>query len=153
MASVLVYTNGGQDRVVKRDNLVFVAHGPTGPPGADGNIENELELPAGGDLSGNRAVYLKDGFLYYADKDTEESVLSIVGVTKHAAISGTNVKVLLYGVMLEPSWMWTYPAPVFLGSNGQLSQSRPDTGFFVNMGSAVSQKELFVKVGRVIKLK
>jgi hypothetical protein len=51
MASVLVYTNGKSDRVVKRNNIVYVARGLTGPQGVSGgNIEKafshaDLTLP------------------------------------------------------------------------------------------------------------
>lgn len=154
MASVLVYTNGKSDRVVKRNNIVYVARGLTGPEGPAGSGFDNLILDgiAGEDLSGHTAVYLSDGAFYHADKDIEEKVLSISGITENAALAGGTVRVVQFGKMHEPTWNWLHPKPIFLGNNGELTLTKPDTGFSVQLGASSSANNILVKIGRIIKL-
>lgn len=125
--------------------------GLTGPSGGDPGLVT-LNGIAGEDLSGHRVVYLSQGSFFYADKDFEEKILSVAGVTTGAALSGGNIQVISLGVISEPSWTWTYPAPVFIGNNGQLVQARPTTGFLVQIGSASSLDSILVKIGSIIKI-
>lgn len=128
--------------------------GPAGLPGAPGGDPGLVTLDgtAGENLSGHRAVYLSQGSFFYADKDSEEKMMSVAGVTTGAVLSGGNIQAISLGVISEPSWTWTYPAPVFIGNNGQLVQARPTVGFLVQIGSAFSPDSILVKIGRTIKL-
>lgn len=51
------------------------------------------------------------------------------------------------GDVTEPSWSWTPEAPVFLGSNGQLTQAPPDdsAAFTLCVGFAATTTTLVLR--------
>jgi hypothetical protein len=48
MSSMIVYNSGQNKRVIRKDNIVYIAHAPAGPPGVDGEpgIPGPDNLPA-----------------------------------------------------------------------------------------------------------
>lgn len=106
-------------------------------------------------LSGHRAVTPQvDGRLVYASNDNAAHLAAPLWITVGAASSGSSVDVLLYGLMIEPSWSWT-PGPVYLGANGQLTQTppaAPGAVFLAQVGTATSPTSLFVDRAPSIKI-
>lgn len=108
---------------------------------------------AGADLGGHRVVRLMDGtdgIVGYADSASPGDMGRVVGITHHAAASGATIEVVISGFMLEPSWNWT-PGPVYLGSNGIMTQAMPPSGFIQIMGFAGSNMGLHVKMQQPVK--
>lgn len=89
---------------------------------------------AGATLSALRLVKLNaSNQLVYADNSTDATVL---GLTFQAVSSGVAPIVVLSGLVTDSSWNWARGAPLFLGSNGQISASIPLSGFIVPIGNA-----------------
>jgi hypothetical protein len=65
-----------------------------------------------------------NGQLNYASNDNVAHLAAPLWITTGAASPGSPVDVLITGLMVEPSWSWT-PGPVYLGANGQLTQTPP----------------------------
>lgn len=104
-------------------------------------------------LSGHRAVTCnRDGMLIYADKDTPEHGHKLLGITTHAAESGSFCTVLRYGELTEPSWSWETDKPVFVGEAGMLTQTPPETGFSVIIGFPIKPDTLSVRIQTTVYL-
>lgn len=89
---------------------------------------------AGASLSALRLVRLNtSNQLVYADSSTDATVL---GLTFQAVSSGVAPITILSGLVTDSSWNWARGAPLFLGSNGQISASIPSSGFIVPIGNA-----------------
>ena len=100
-------------------------------------------------LSGHRVVTI-DG--YYADKDTAGHKFKILGVTQGAASMGSTAVVTTFGEISNVGWSWTVASPVFLSTNGQLTQTAPTTGFRTIIGRPITATSLFVDISEPIAL-
>jgi hypothetical protein len=126
--------------------------GPVGPRGEVGlqGVGGESSLSvisqciAGEIISGHRAVYNKNGSIYYADKDTEETVSGLLGISAGAALIGGAVNLVFAGPLIEPSWNWNYPAPIFIGNNGILTQAVPLSGWLIIIANSISPTTVWV---------
>lgn len=126
--------------------LVGPQQGPPGVPGLDGNaVASLVQKLAGETLSGHRAVFVDtDNKLYYADP-ADESARVICGITTGAASAGATASAQFSGVMNEPSWSWTPALPVFLSTNGALSQTPPPSGYLVEVGRALTPTSILIE--------
>lgn len=120
--------------------------GPPGPPGPGTRIVDEIV--AGEVLGGHRVVTIgADGLAYYADNATSPVPNGALWVTVGAALAGELVQVVTFGPITEPSWNWIPNRPVFLGTNGMLTQTAP-TGpgrFLARVGVARAVDTLHVE--------
>jgi hypothetical protein len=109
---------------------------------------------AGEVLSGHRVVKrdYTTGELFYADKDNSGDANSILGLTLQAANIGDQCRVRIVGELIEPSWSFVNKRPVFLGNNGQLTQTKPTTGFIVRIGIPQGLTRLLVNIEEPIIL-
>jgi len=72
---------------------------------------------------------------------TQDSLSNYAGVTRMATIIGDPVDVVRVGLMEEPTWGWIPNAPIFISTNGVLTQSLP-TGFVRRIGWAISATKI-----------
>ena len=120
---------------------------PTGAPGTAGQSTTGIERLAAIPLSGQRAVATNaSGQFIYADKDTIAHAQSTIGITTGAVSAGQSVTAIALGPMTEPSWNWTPGQVIFLGNDGQLTQTPPTTGVLLILGKAVTPTQIFVCV-------
>lgn len=97
---------------------------------------------AGEAISGHRAVrFDAAGAVWLADKDSAALAPLTAGISEGAAILGAQVAVRMLGTLVEPSWSWS-AGPVWLGDDGQLTQTPPTTGALVQVGVPVSSTVL-----------
>jgi hypothetical protein len=54
-----------------------------------------------------------------------------------AALEGDSVTIQALGLITEPSWQWI-PGPLWLGSNGVITQTIPVTGMQWRLGTALT---------------
>lgn len=110
-------------------------------------------LPAGATLSGHRMVY-KDanGKAQYASNTSQSQTLSILGMTTGAAVLDDPVQVIRAGEITEPSWTWTLGQPVFLSTDGLLTQTVPTTGFLRIIGFPTAATSLLISLHEPIAL-
>lgn len=123
----------------------IVLGGVQGPPGIPGNSTQTEYHVAGTTLGGGRAVVLNDqNKLVYPDPSNIDSWC--LGITKTSALTGELVEVQVSGTLTEPAWTWTPSQPVFLSSNGNLTQIPPTTGQIIVLGIAPTSTKLFVDI-------
>lgn len=100
-------------------------------------------------LGGHRAVTV-DG--YYADKDTAGHKFKVLGVTQGAASLGDAAVVTTFGAITNGGWSWTVGSPVFLSTNGHLTQTAPTSGFRTIIGRPTTATTLFIDISEPIAL-
>lgn len=109
--------------------------GPPGPVGPVGPVGGMATRIAGEAIGGHRAVTIgADGKAYLASP-VEPQAQAVFGVTTGAAAAGASVIIQCAGVLGEASWTWM-PGPVWLGSDGALTQTVPSIGAAVHIGTA-----------------
>ncbi len=121
------------------------AQGERGATGTDGG--STVTMVANGDIGGHRVV-IPDGFggAMYADCNQISHAGKVVGITTHAAVAGGSIGVATSGEVVESSWNWS-AGPVYLSTNGVLSQITPISGFVQIVGVALSATRLSVQIG------
>lgn len=104
-------------------------------------------------LSGHRIVYTDGNSMYYADNTVPAHVDAIVGMTNTATSgAGEAVYVVTSGVMTEPSWSFSVPSNLYLGTAGNLLTSPPLTGWLVKIGRVFNTTSIIVDIGEPVKL-
>lgn len=128
--------------------------GPQGEPGPPGQAgENFLTYPAGANIGGHRAVVLNSNEeAIYADYSNLDHAFKVLGITTGAASAGADATIQPFGEIAEPSWNWALDQPVYLGANGQLTQTPPSSGFLLVVGFPISPTKLYVEIGESIFL-
>ena len=121
--------------------------GVPGPVGSGSNIA--FRTVAGEDLERLRIVRSTGDKTYYADAEIEAHAGHVLGVTDETNTQGLGVDVIVSGTMREVAWNWG-DGPIYLGSNGNLTQSPSATGFIIQIGVAISDTEMFVNVQQPI---
>jgi len=125
--------------------------GPPGPPGPAGDGSTITKI-ASTSIGGHRVVIASGSSgAAIADKDTPDHMHRVIGITKGAANSGSQVEIAGAGEMTEPSWSWSV-GPVWLGSNGLMTQTPPTTGFLLMIGTAIAPTVLMIKIGAPISV-
>ena len=150
-ASVII-TESASANVISSSEIgpqgVQGAQGIPGPAGA-----TIISYPAASAIGGHRVVVLNaDEEVEYADNTTAAHANKVIGLTTGAAIEGADVIIQSYGEMSEVSWSWTLDVPVWLGTNGLMTQTPPTSGFSLIIGFPVSATKLFVDLREPIFL-
>lgn len=128
----------------------IAGQGPEGIPGPSG--ATTLLCVAGVNLSGGRIVTYNDAAkVVYASSDGS-SALTVLGITLGAAAEDDNVSIQTYGQVTEPSWSWIPLEPVYLSTNGTITQSAPASGYCVRLGWAVDAHTLMLAIEPALKL-
>lgn len=130
--------------------LRVVAAGPPGPPGPAGQAVTDVISSADHALGGHRVVRATATGVTYASAEDPE-VAAVLGVTTHAANAANDITIRVSGALTEPSWTWQ-PGPVYLASNGLLSQIPPTTGAIKEIGVAINQTTLLIRIQPEINL-
>lgn len=140
--------------LVNETEFHVVAVGPVQMVNGGGAVVPET-VTAGIDLSGNRMVVLDSSRnAIYADNATASHVLRVFGMTKGAALLGTQVEILRNVEVLEPSWNWTDGGAIYLGANGLLTQTAPEAPavFSLCVGFATASNRMLIQIGSPIFL-
>lgn len=120
--------------------------GPPGPPGAPGPAGGaSIQRLAGETLSSLRMVYELNGQVYLLSAADAAHIDLLLGLALTAAPAGTATNIQLIGAVDDAAWSWT-PGPVWLGTNGALTQAPPTSGFDVRLGAAVSATRVILNI-------
>jgi hypothetical protein len=106
---------------------------------------NIIEGTAGAAIGGHRAVISSAGKIYYADQANLDHVNRILGITLNAAENNAKIKIQNYGELVETSFNFTPDMPVFVGTNGVLTQIIPSSGFIQQIAIALSSTKIFIE--------
>lgn len=145
----LLLTDEASWLLVEQEVLtVLLDAAPQGPPGMAGDAGEAGALyvyfPAAVPVGGHRAVRLLAGEVVYADNSTVADANLVLGITVGAAVQGALVQIQTGGLMTEPSWAWTPDQPIFLGSDGGLTQVVPAAGFSLILALAISMTQVLI---------
>lgn len=107
---------------------------------------------AAGPLSAGRMVYASDTGLALADKDNLPAQSRVLGLTiSSAAAIGEIVEVVGEGGITDPSFTFV-PGPLWLGNAGELIQTPPASGLYIQVGTAITATSIYIDIGPAIKL-
>lgn len=81
-----------------------------------------------------------------ADSSDLSFLNRLIGMSVGAASTNTNLTIQTSGPISYNGWNWIPGAPVFLGSNGTLTQIPPETGFLQVVASAMSSTQLIIEI-------
>ncbi len=124
---------------------------PTPPPSSTGARYAPL-LPAANNLSALRVVAAVNGQLVYADSGTPDHAFKVVGLLPNAVVAGATIAALSEGPISDDAWNWDTDRPIFLGSNGQLTQTAPEIGFLLQVATAATPTQIDFEPQEVILL-
>lgn len=126
-------------------NGVWLDCGPLLPPINDATT---IQIEAGEAIGGHRAVVLYSNKAFYATNTNPSHAHAISGISAGAANIGSNVVIKRDSIVIEPSWNWVEKQPIFLGSNGSLTQTPPvnPAAFSCIIGWAITQTSMFVQI-------
>lgn len=108
-----------------------------------------VAITAAENLGGHRIVTV-EGF--YASKDTATDKNKVLGMTTGAVSIGSEATVQVSGFIEESSWNWDVDLPVFLSTNGQLTQSAITSGFSLIVGKPRTATNMFISISEPIIL-
>jgi hypothetical protein len=112
-----------------------------------------ITATAGEILGGNRVVRIADdGTIYYASCAEITHRSRIVGITRGALALAASGDVQTYGLMIEPGWTWTIGSPIYLTTNGNLTQTPPSSVFLIEVGYPMSATSMFIRIGDAVVL-
>lgn len=137
--------------VVKPENRVVELgipgpKGPQGPPGPAGGTLIEKEAAQA--LGGHRIVRSTGADTCdYADNRYFEQGDDVLGLTLGAAAAGGTVFIVNGSEVEEPSWAWTPLEPLYLGTDGLMTQTPPgpEAAFTLVLGFATSATSAMIR--------
>lgn len=110
------------------------------------------EYEAGEDLSGHRIVMTDAaGKIWYASSASITDSASVIGMTTGAILTGAEGPVQSFGDISEATWSWTPKAPLFLSSNGFMTETPPSSGFVLRVAKAITATRIFIDIDNPIE--
>ena len=107
---------------------------------------------AGEPISALRAVYeLHNGAVHPLSADDDDHIDLLAGITLTSASSGAEVTVQRAGP-LDATGLNLQPGRVWLGMDGALTQTPPETGFDTLLGYATAEQRLYIDISETILL-
>jgi hypothetical protein len=98
----------------------------------EGSVDLEINRVAAITLSGHKLVTTNDdGTVRYADASDLDDCLRPIWLTTSAWLEGALTTLTVQGIVVEPTWNWTPGSLIWLGLNGQLTQTIPPEAAFV----------------------
>jgi hypothetical protein len=90
-------------------------------------------------LSALRAVILDNaGQFAYADSSTPSHAYRVAGILPYAIPQGAEGVAYRLGEISDAVWNWTRGSPIYLGTNGQLTQTPATTGILLVLAQPIS---------------
>lgn len=117
--------------------------------GADPDLV--FQRQAGTILSALHVVYESQGRVYLLSADDEAHADLVLGLTLTSSDQGASVAVKRAGVVDDMTWSWV-PGQVWLGANGNLTQTPPSAGVDLAVGTAVSATRLVINLQQPLYL-
>jgi hypothetical protein len=109
-----------------------------------------FQFIAGVNLSGQRLIRVDatTGKAIYADNLTLADAGNVIGVSTGAAALNATVTVLAFGEMSESYWTWTPGAALYVGANGVITETPPESPalFSQCIGFAIAATAIFINI-------
>ena len=110
---------------------------------------NTIVMTASISLGGNRVGAVNStSQLIYADNTIISLANAVIGITTAAFAAGVVATIQTNGIMTDPAWAWTPQLPMFLSTNGLLTQVAPvaPATFLLNLGIAISATSIIISI-------
>jgi hypothetical protein len=129
---------------------VGIADTTTGNVVDDDDLISQFE--AGQDLSGHRVVTTDSvGKIIYMSNDNVSHMNKFIGMTTQAALTGETINVRRYGTIDHSGWNFDVNKPVFLGLNGEITQTPPIALYSLIIGFPETSTKLNISPQKPIK--
>lgn len=109
-----------------------------------------LAMVATSDLGGNRAVTLNNQNVIYASSDNINPN-GVIGFTANAVVTGDTINIIT-GNDLGGFSNLIAGQPIYLSTNGTITQTVPSTGILQMLGSALSDTKINIKIQPPIEI-
>ena len=151
--SNVVSVEGGTTVIstVDTPSILYAAEqGPAGKPGPAGGTS--FSRIAAANVSGGKAVTLNaQGQVLHANGADLAFANSVAGVSLNGGAPGSEITITVSGGEIEePTWNWQANKPIFLGTDGALTQVAPTSGYLLVVGAAIGPTRMLVKVQQPI---
>lgn len=154
--SNVVSVEGGTTVISSTDmpSIIYAAEqGPAGIQGLPGPAAGtSFTRAAAANVSGGKAVTLNAaGQCLHADGAKASMANSVVGISLNGGAPGADITIITNGGEIEETvWNWQANKPVFLGTDGALTQVAPTSGYLLVVGVAVGPTRMLVKIQQPI---
>ena len=134
------------------DGEALLSTGPTtAPEWAKVIVASEVVYKeAAEDISALRVVKgTLDGKVEYCTLSTSDAGVAI-GISSTAGLTGEIISIVISGELQDASWSWDVMKPIYLGSNGTLTQTTPLIGYHQVIAIPKSSDTLKVSIQQPI---
>lgn len=104
----------------------------------------DVSFEAGETLGGQRAVIIDNAKAYYADNTNLSHLKKPIGISTAAAVSGASINIRFFGELQDSSFSFEIDKPIFVSTNGMLTQTAPSNGFSLIIATAETSKKIFI---------
>lgn len=115
--------------------------GDTGLAGA-----TEVTAIAGEAIGLGAPVYKQADDKFYECSSEDPATREIIGLAAAAASLGDSVTAIATGLFTLGGWSWTVGQPVYVGLNGNLTQTPPIDGYLAVIGHAVAAATILLHI-------
>lgn len=109
-------------------------------------------LPAAQTISALRIVSRTGNTYDLTNLSSASSVWAIAGLAVSSASAGDTIKPVREEFVTDSGWNWNLNAPIFLGTNGTLTQSAPSVDYRIIVARPSTPTTIFVSIEEPIKL-
>jgi hypothetical protein len=117
-----------------------------GPPGPPGQTISTMIVVAAQTISGYSAVSAVSGQAIPADSSDVSHQGNLLGIAIGGALATAPVTVQFFGSLTYNGWAWTLNHPIFLGTNGALTQTPPTSGYSQIIGRPITSTSMLVDI-------
>lgn len=133
--------------VVPSTTIEVCRQGPPGPQGDPGPTGGQFSITTAQAVGGHRVIALNaDREGVYADQ-ADVLATTVVGFSANAAVAGDDVTLVQSGPLEYPAGGLIPEQPVFLGSDGLITQTPPSSGWLLRVGTALATNYITVDIG------
>jgi hypothetical protein len=100
-------------------------------------------------ISPFRVVAVIEDQAFLANPDNSDHKGFVTGISTGSALIGGTPQIQTYGVMCSDAWAWDVNiAELYFDGLGQLTQTKPATGFIQPVASVLDTNKILVQIGR-----
>lgn len=130
------------------------SQGVQGIQGVKGDIGptagSAMNITATSALGGNRAITINNNDIVYASSDTPNAN-GVIGFTSRAVVAGEIIDIITANDLGGFSGL-TAGQPIYLSTNGTITQTIPSSGILQVLGSALSDTKINIKIQPSIEI-
>lgn len=123
-----------------------------GVKGDPGTSTSSPALPVAQNISALKIISNLNGQYDYANPLDPIAAWTIAGISLQSVNAGGLLAPVNNQVVKDQSWNWSRGSPVFLGTDGSLTQTPPTTGNLVIVARVFDSQTLFIHIEDPIRL-